>query len=280
MVGGRIARLLKKTFSGEVKMENVVQDGKMIDYTNSTGSTIASGDVVVLPGVGIAVAAADILPTETGTVCLEGVHSLTKAAGGGTALAQGARVYWDGTKITATASTNTLAGFVTKAALDADVLVEVKLVAMGDTEPGNLAQAANVAALTEAAGAIGGTNNGDLPDLTASVEALDLNSLSPDAQQDVVSTVVTDGTMTGTADGALETIGSTSGGDVSGAIMNNFKDVQAALALATANDATLGTAITQLVADNVNLRAAIREVAAKLNAEIAALKASALQASS
>lgn len=83
------------------------------------------------------------------------------------------------------------------------------------------------AALTENGVAIGGTNNGDLPDLTATY-------------------VARTGTP-GTADGAMQTVGATNGSDVSAAINNNFQEVLAVLA--------------QLAADNIALRAAIREVA-------------------
>lgn len=94
---------------------------------------------------------------------------------------------------------------------------------------------AAVAPLTEAAGAIGGTNDGDLPDLTA--------------------TYVARTGQTGTANGAYEAIGATNGGDVSGAIANNIRE--------------LDTVVQQLAADNVALRAAVRELAAKVNAILA-----------
>jgi len=44
---------------------------------------------------------------------------------------------------------------------------------------------------------------------------------------DLTAAAVTDGTITGTADGALALVGATNSGDVSAAIMANFKDLQA-----------------------------------------------------
>jgi hypothetical protein len=95
-----------------------------------------------------------------------------------------------------------------------------------------------VDALTENAGAIGGTNDGNLPDLTANYTAITGS--------------------TGTADGAWDAVGATNSGDVSGAIKNNFAEVNAK--------------IVQLVADDVALRAAVRENAAKINAILSRLQ--------
>lgn len=124
------------------------------------------------------------------------------------------------------------------------------------------AQSSDIAELVDNTG---GSADGTLADgLTATapaaLTAVDLDNeivASADAQQDVVALTVTDGTMGGTADGAFETIGSTSGGDVSAAIMNNFKEVQAKLALAQANDATIAVQVDALVADITALRAVV-----------------------
>ncbi len=103
--------------------------------------------------------------------------------------------------------------------------------------------AVTTAALTENTGAIGGTNDGDLPDLTATY-------------------VARTGAGGGTADGAYEDEGvlATGGGNtysdaavntVIGKLKNNVKE--------------LATVVAQLAADNVALRAAVRESAAKTN---------------
>lgn len=181
----------------------------------------------------------------------------------------------DDNAFTLTQSTNTRIGYVHRwvstgvgiIAFEANHGIITELVDnTGGSANGTLADGLTLAALTENSGAIGGTNNGDLPDLTATAVVLDNTvSASADAQQDVDACVVTDGNMGGSADGAFETVGSTSGGDVSGAIMNNFKEVQAALVVAQKNDATLAVAVNQIIADNIALRAAIREVAAAVN---------------
>jgi len=179
-----------------------------MDYV--AGGTITAGDVVAIAGIGCGIAtksgvSGDIIPIE-----LEGVFEVVSTG----AIAQGARVYWNGSAATATGSTNTLMGVAMKAA--ASNLVQVKLIALGDTEPGNLTQAANVAAL---GGTLTGTVAGTMVDVAAAACG---------------------GTMTPAAS------------DVDTAV--------AALALST------------------NL--ALKELQTAFNAEIAALKAAGLQASS
>lgn len=99
------------------------------------------------------------------------------------------------------------------------------------------------AALTENSGALGGTNDGNLPDLTATYTALT-------------------GAGSGTANGALEAEGtvSTAGG-------NTYADsaVNTVFGKIENNITELATVIAQLAADNVALRAAVRECAAMIN---------------
>lgn len=118
--------------------------------------------------------------------------------------------------------------------------------------------AAVVAALTENSGALGGTNDGNLPDLIATY-------------------VARTGSSSGTADGALQAEGtlSTSGG-------NTYSDaaVNTILAKIENNISEAFAVIVQLAADNVALRAAARENAAKINAILTALKDANLMSSS
>jgi predicted RecA/RadA family phage recombinase len=58
-------------------MNNTVCDGNIIEYTNSTGSKINSGAVVVM-GKFCGVAVADIPNGATGAVAVEGVFDLPK----------------------------------------------------------------------------------------------------------------------------------------------------------------------------------------------------------
>lgn len=71
---------------------NFVQAGEVIDYTNATGSDIASGAVVIMGGT-IGVALTNIADTESGSVAVEGVFTLPKVSAA--VIAQGEGVIWD-----------------------------------------------------------------------------------------------------------------------------------------------------------------------------------------
>jgi predicted RecA/RadA family phage recombinase len=61
----------------------IKEEGRYLDYTNSTGSTIPGGTPVVHDGVSkLGVVQADIPAGETGTVDTEGVYELTKKTAG------------------------------------------------------------------------------------------------------------------------------------------------------------------------------------------------------
>lgn len=72
-------------------MQNFVQDGSTIDYTNG-GSAISSGDVVVV-GQSIGIAVGDIANGETGVLSIEGVYDVAKVSAA--VIAQGESVIWD-----------------------------------------------------------------------------------------------------------------------------------------------------------------------------------------
>lgn len=72
-------------------MQNYIQDGKTIDYTNG-GTAISSGDVVVVGQI-IGVAVGDIANGETGVLAIEGVFDLPKVDAA--VIAQGESVIWD-----------------------------------------------------------------------------------------------------------------------------------------------------------------------------------------
>ena len=105
-------------------MASTNSHGSYIDYT--PGSAVAVGDVVVLGSV-VAVAPRPISANELGSVAVEGVFSVAKQTGASTAVAQGSKVYWDGTQAV-TGVTGTAMGFATEAAADGDATVKVKLV--------------------------------------------------------------------------------------------------------------------------------------------------------
>lgn len=100
---------------------NYEQPGDILQHTAS--SDIEAGDGVVV-GSRFGVALVDIPNGKTGSVQMEGVFRLPKVSG---ALSQGAKVYWNGEKITATSSDNTEAGYVFEgvASGDGDVLVKL-----------------------------------------------------------------------------------------------------------------------------------------------------------
>lgn len=70
-------------------MQNYVQDGNAIDWTNDTGSSVASGEAVPVGSL-VGVASGDIADTESGTLSIEGVFELPLEAA--TAIAVGDRV--------------------------------------------------------------------------------------------------------------------------------------------------------------------------------------------
>ncbi len=107
-------------------MDNYVQPGHSIEYSNS-GSAIASGAVVaVLDRCGIALT--DIAATTgVGTVNLSGVYTLTKD--NDEAIAQGEMLYFDASDstVTKTAAGNTPIGVAHEAATETSTSMKVRL---------------------------------------------------------------------------------------------------------------------------------------------------------
>lgn len=69
-----------------------VQPGKVVTWTNGTGSGVSAGDVVVM-GDCVGVALVDIANGEDGSVSIQEVHTLAKVSG--TAWSQGDKLDWD-----------------------------------------------------------------------------------------------------------------------------------------------------------------------------------------
>lgn len=101
-----------------------VQPGEVIDYT--AGANIASGQVVLM-GARIGVALKAIANGETGPMQVTGVFNIAKLPTDN--MAQGALLYWDNTnsRLTTTASGNTLAGFAAAAAAATTTSVNIKI---------------------------------------------------------------------------------------------------------------------------------------------------------
>lgn len=74
--------------------KNHVQPGKVLDYVNTTDEVIKSGTVVVA-GALLGVALGNIQPGDVGSVAVDGVFAVPKAAG--TAISQGAPVVFKAT---------------------------------------------------------------------------------------------------------------------------------------------------------------------------------------
>jgi predicted RecA/RadA family phage recombinase len=71
---------------------NHVQPGKVLDYTNNTGSAISSGDVVKVGQI-LGVALVDIAVGESGSVQIDGVFTVPKVSAA--VIAQGEGLTWD-----------------------------------------------------------------------------------------------------------------------------------------------------------------------------------------
>lgn len=155
------------------------------------------------------------------------------------------KVYWSDDQTVAKAGTTTndiLAGRIVDFS-GTTVLVRL-------ATPGEMDDLAGIAELTENAGAIGGTNDGDLPDLTATY---------------VARTGDGAGNL-GAANGAYEDQNdAVTGVDGTGSNAASKADVDARLVSIGNNMQEIQTVIAQLAADNVALRAAIRECAEKIN---------------
>lgn len=74
-------------------MSDYRQEGKVLEFSNGTGSDIAAGDVVVM-GDTVGIALADIADGESGSVLVEGVVA-NQPKTTGTAWSQGAVLDWD-----------------------------------------------------------------------------------------------------------------------------------------------------------------------------------------
>jgi predicted RecA/RadA family phage recombinase len=72
--------------------KNFIQPGEVIDWTNATGSTKASGSVVAIGNI-LGVTLADIANGATGSVMIRGVFEAPKVTGA--VIAAGESLVWD-----------------------------------------------------------------------------------------------------------------------------------------------------------------------------------------
>ncbi|WHI52976.1 DUF2190 family protein [Microbulbifer sp. MLAF003] len=71
---------------------NFVQDGRMLDYTNSTSAVITSGQVLAVGAV-LGVAMDDIAVGASGVIAIEGVFTVPKVSAA--EISQGETLTWD-----------------------------------------------------------------------------------------------------------------------------------------------------------------------------------------
>lgn len=101
-----------------------VQKGESLDYKNSGSEKIAAGDAVLVGSV-LGIAGCDIEVGAVGSLHVEGVYKLTKTSSN--AITMGTAVYYDGSGITETSSSNTRVGYAAADAAQADTEILVKI---------------------------------------------------------------------------------------------------------------------------------------------------------
>lgn len=105
-------------------MKNYKHAGEILNHT--AAANIVSGQPVLI-GAKLGVAVADIASGASGALAVDGVFELAKLSTD--VVAQGALLYWDATnsRLTTTATANTLVGYAASAASGSVALVEIKL---------------------------------------------------------------------------------------------------------------------------------------------------------
>lgn len=105
--------------------KNYVQDGEVLTYT--AGATAIASGAVVLMGKRIGISLSDIPANGSGSVAVTDVWSIAKLSTD--VVAQGDLLYWDSanSRLTTTASGNTLAGYAFAAAGNGVTTVNIKI---------------------------------------------------------------------------------------------------------------------------------------------------------
>lgn len=108
--------------------QNYIQAGSRLDYTVPSGQSTTTGVPVVI-GETVGIALNSGAAGSQVVIAFDGVYTLAKATGSGTAIALGARLYWDATnnRVTGTPGTHKMIGFAWSAAAVGDATVQVKL---------------------------------------------------------------------------------------------------------------------------------------------------------
>lgn len=228
---------------------DIIYQGAALGYSGSSGNVrpLVAGDVFA----GIAVERCD---NSTGAAAERRVNvqriGVVSLPVSGAAVTDKEKALYasDDATFTLTASTNSYLGRV----LDYQT-AGFFLVAFDATKPG-------IGALAALTGGSGGTANGASE--TVSIGSALTGSTGGTANGAVeTQTVITDITgPVGTANGAMETVGATNGADVSGAIMNNFKELTDKLTIQIAINLQISNNLAELQAARVTDAATLLSV--------------------
>lgn len=147
-----------------------VYRGDVIDYTPDVD--VAAGSVVVIGSI-IGITKLDIKAGQLGALALVGVFDIVKATGEGTAVAKGAKVYWNATakQITAVAAGNVYLGEAVAAAATGDAAARVRLGGPAIPAPGN-----PIASLTDNSGGTASNIIAVVSDVDGAADAIAANS--------------------------------------------------------------------------------------------------------
>lgn len=104
-------------------MKNYIQKGDVLTLTAPAGGVVSGQGVKV--GDLFVVASGDALEGEEFEGCTCGVFSLPKTTT--QVYTQGVTIYWDGSKLTTTSTSNIEAGRVVKAAANGDAVASVRI---------------------------------------------------------------------------------------------------------------------------------------------------------
>lgn len=110
--------------------QNYINSGEVLEYTVPAATTIASGDGVLIGDV-VGVALGGGTTGDVIQVKISGAFTMAKKTGTGTAIAQGAKAYWDAADKKVTGSdasgANKHIGYGVVASVNADTTSQVKL---------------------------------------------------------------------------------------------------------------------------------------------------------
>lgn len=109
--------------------QNYINSGKTFEYTVPASTTITAGQPVFMGSNILGVALGGGTTGDVIQVSTCGAWQLPKNTGAGTAIAQGAKAYWDNTakKVTGVATSNTHIGYGYVASVDGDAFAQIKL---------------------------------------------------------------------------------------------------------------------------------------------------------